>query len=198
MAPIPRKRSLADMQQGESSLPTEYNDGDYFREVLQLEEGQTEAQFDTTLTQLAEQLGITFARAATPTEQQDVAHHSMCESSFTVTTNHARTASTGSRDSSSTGMTSRDSNEQLNITTPRKRSSSRRSLSFSEYERFILQAEAQTRASAPTGFIPPPMPSEPAPSLFSVSTKKSYASIKSNLKNRFKLRRTKSSRENLK
>jgi hypothetical protein len=196
MAPILRKRSLADMQHGDVTTPAEYNDSDYFREVLQLEDGQTEMLFDSTLTQLAEKLGITVSRPATPNEKQNVAHNSMCESALTVTTNHARTASTGSGESNSTGMTSRSSNEQLDDSTPRKRPNSRRSLSFSEYEKFLLQAEAQTLA--PSGFVAPHTPSEPAPSLFSVSTRKSYANIKSGIKSKFKLRRNKMSKDDSK
>jgi hypothetical protein len=206
MAPIPRKRSLADMQHtecnsnsnGNSTAPAEYNDNDYFREVLQLDDETSEALFDEHLLQQASKLGITISRPPTPTPK-NAAHNSMCESAITVASHHARTASTGSQESGSTGMTSRSSNEQLDNLAPpqaRRRPNSRRSLSFSEYEKYLMQAEQE--ADAKTGFLSPPMPAELAPSLFSVSTRRSYVSIKNGLKNRFKLSRNKASQDGLK
>ena len=200
---MPPKRSLADMQHTDSTTnnnpvePAEYNDSDYFREVLQLDDGTTESLFDEHLVQQASKLGITISRPPTPTAQ-NAAHNSMCESAITVASHHARTSSTGSQGSGSTGMTSRSSNEQLDNSTPpqaRKRPNSRRSLSFSEYEKYLMQAE---QAEAKTGFVPPPIPAEPAPSLFSVSTRRSYVSIKNGFKSRFRLRRSKTSQDNLK
>jgi hypothetical protein len=195
MAPVTvalvlRKRSLADMQHTDGTLSTtEYDDGDYVREVLQLEDGQTEEAIDQELTKEAEKLGITISRPPTPNGNP---HISMCESAITVGSHHARTGSTGSEGSDSTGMTSRSSNEELDApSNVRKRSSSRRSLSFSEYEKYLAQTEAQNAAKA--GFNPPPMPSEPAPSLFSVSTRRSYVSIKNGIKSRFRLRRNRTS-----
>jgi hypothetical protein len=191
IASISRKRSLADMQHTDGTLPTEYNDSDYVREVLQLEDGHTEEIVDQDLTKEAEKLGITISRPSTP---NDNPHISMCESAITVGSHHARTGSTGSEESNSTGMTSRSSNEQLDSSTPphaRKRSSSRRSLSFSEYEKYLAQTEAQ--GAAKTGYNPPPIPNEPAPSLFSVSTRRSYVSIKNGFKNRFRFRRNRTS-----
>jgi hypothetical protein len=197
MAPIPQKRSLADMQHPEGTLPLEYNDDDYIREVLLLEDGRTEAFFHNELTSQAEKLGITITRPATPNPNN---HDSMCESANTVASHHARTASSGSRGSDSTGLTSRSSIDQMDALTPiqsRKRSNARRSLSFSEYEKFISQAQAHENGKL--GFVPPAMPAEPAPSLFSVSTRRSYQSIRNGLKSRFKLRRKSSaSREDLK
>jgi hypothetical protein len=198
MAPIPRKRSLADMQNVDSAVPAEYNDEDYFREVLHLEEGQTETVFDEKLAQEAEKLGITISRPPTP-NTQNANHNSMCESALTEASQHARTASSGSQGSVSTGMTSRSSNDQLDNSTPfhaRKRSISRRSLSFTEYEKYLTQHEAQEAMK--TGFVLPPMASERAPSLFSVSTRRSYVSIKNGIKHRFKIRRNKSCHEDTK
>jgi hypothetical protein len=187
IAPISRKRSLADMQHTDGTLPTEYSDSAYGREVLQLEDGQTEEGVDQDIMKEAEKLGITISRPPTP---NDNPHISMCESAITVGSHHARTGSTGSEESNSTGMTSRSSNEQLDSSTPlrtQKSSSSRRSLSFSEYEKYLAQAEAQDATKS--GYNPPPIPSEPAPSLFSVSTRRSYVSIKNGFKSRFRVRR---------
>lgn len=193
MAPIPpvplsRKRSLADMQHTDGTLPIEYSDSDYAHEVLQLEEGQTEEAIDQDLTTEAEKLGITLSRPLSPNGNP---HISMCESAMTVGSRHARTGSTGSEGSTSTGMTSRSSHEDNSTLYARRRSSSRRSLSFSEYEKYLAQTEAQDAAKS--GFNAPPIPLEPTPSLFSVSTRRSYVSIKNGIKNRFRIRRNRSS-----
>jgi hypothetical protein len=198
MAPGPRKRSHSDMQHTEGAIPAEYNDEEYFQEVLELQEGQTEGLFDDNLAQEAEKLGIKISRPPTPNDDQNAAHNSMCESALTAGSHH-RTASSGSRGSASTGITSRSSNEQSDnptIQQSRKRSSTKRSLSFSEYQKYLADHEAQEGIKI--GGIPTPLPGEPAPSLFSVSTRKSYASIKNGFKNRFRLRRTKTSQEDLK
>ena len=198
MVPIPRKRSLADMQNVEGPVPAEYNDEDYLYEVLQLNDSQTEALVDEKLTREAEKLGITISRPPTP-NTQNAAHNSMCESAMTLASHRARTASSGSQGSVSTGMTSRSSNEQLNNSTPshaRKLSISRRTPSFTEYEKYLAQHEAQEAMK--TGIVPPPIPSEPAPSLFSVSTQRSYVSIKNGIKHRFRIRRNKTYQEEVK
>ncbi len=184
------------MQNTAGACPAEYNDDDYVREVLQLDNGQTEAIFEESLAQEAEKLGITISRPSTPTNNEN--HNSMCNSAITVASHHVRTTSSSSQGSASTGMTSRSSNEQSeNLTLPqtRKRPSTRRNLSFSEYERYLAQHEAQDITKQ---IYPPPLPAEPAPSLFSVSTRKSYNSIKNGFRNKFRLRRTKSSQDEIK
>ena len=181
------------MQHTDGALPAEYDDGGFLREVLQLDEGQTEAAFDEDITKEAERLGITISRPPTPNQD---AHISMCESALTVQSQHARTASSGSQGSNSTGMTSRSSNENLDHLAPmqtRKRSNTRRSLSFSDYEKYLNHYALQTSSS----IIPPPIPNEPAPSLFSVSTRRSYQSIRNGFKTRFRLRRNKPSKDDL-
>jgi hypothetical protein len=203
MSPLLQKRSLADLQLVDvaatsiTSPPAECNDGEYERDVLQFEEGQTEAGLDDQLSQQAEKLGIIISRPQTPAHD---APTSRCESPITVASpRHARTASTWSQDSASTGMTSNSSNEQdgtLASQQIRRRSSTRRSLSVSEYEKLLTQAGPQQ-----DGFNAnlPRIPAEPAPSLFSVSTRRSYQSIRNGFKNRLRLRRGRSaSTENLK
>jgi hypothetical protein len=198
IAPIPRKRSLADMQHADSAMPTEYNDEDYFYEVLHFEAGQTEALFDEQLAHEAEKLGRTISRP--PTAQgQNENHNSVCESALTEPSHHARTASSGSAGSVSTGMTSRSSNELPDNSIPlhaRIRPISRRSLSFSEYEKYLAQHEAQEAMKS--GVVPLPIPAERAPSLFSVSTRRSYVGFKHGIKSKFKLRRRKTSQEDSK
>jgi hypothetical protein len=199
MAPLAasRKRSLADMQNTDvQPQPSEYNDRDYIREVLQLDEGRTETSFDEELAKEAESLGIVVEKPE-PTEGKENAHHSMCESAITVASHHARTASSGSQGSNSTGMTSRSSLDTAMPATRKRSTAHRKSLSFGEYEKFLTQAE-EDRKQENMAYSPPPIPPEPAPSLFSVSTRRSYVSIRNGIRNRFRLRRRNSSKEELK
>lgn len=192
---VSRKRSLTDMQSTDGTLPPEHNDEGYLREVLQLEDGQNEAGLDESIVRQAEKLGITISR---PPTACDNAQDSMCAS--TMDSHHMRTSSTDSESSNSTGITSRTSYEDLDCSpsnAARKRpiSRTRKSLSFVEYEKYILHTEEQ---SPKVGGITPPssIPREPAPSLFSVSTKRSYICIKNGFKSRLgKLRRNKTSQD---
>lgn len=185
MLPITHTQPKDDAKPLVPAATSEFNDVEYIREVLQLEEGKTEAILDNDLTALAEELGITVAQPVNMKGAANPAHSSVCDSSTTFTTNHARTASTGSRASTSTGITSRSSNEGLN-----GHAHMRRSLSFTDYDKFIEGIEAQALLSG--AMVPPPIPTESAaPSMFSVSTRKSYQSIKSTLKQRFRLKRNK-------
>lgn len=200
MAPIPQKRHHDDMQHPTTCItsPTEYNDSDYIREVLQFEDGQTETVFDDGLLQQAERLGITISRPQSPTQNA-----SMCQSPTTDASHHARTASSGSRESTSTAMTvdsfgGQDADFSSSTQTQmRKRPSTRRSLSFSEYEKYLEQTTAQQASQLV--FSPPPIPVESAPSIFSVSSRKSYQSLRNGIKNKFRLRRGRNaSMDNLK
>ncbi|RDW76998.1 hypothetical protein BP6252_05051 [Coleophoma cylindrospora] len=198
MAPLalmPRKRSLADMQHADALLPTEFSDKDFAREVLQLGEHPSEAALDEDIAQRAEKHGITISRPPTANDNpQDSLRAS------TVDSHHARTSSTDSQDSDSTGVTSRSSQEHLNssassILRRRGTAKSRKSQSFCEYERYVLQTEQQIPK---LGFVPPPAPAEPAPSLFSMSSRKSYLSIKNGFKARLgKFRRNRTTQEDL-
>lgn len=173
-----------------------YTDSDYIREVLQLENGLTEALFDASLVQEAEELGITLSRPATPTEKEHhVAHNSVCTSADTVESHvfHARTFSSGSHGSNSTDMTSWSNGQPEIAVGPQTkiRSMAKRSLSFSEYEKYLARAEAQDNALR--GFASPALLPEPAPSIFSVSTRRSIKSIKSiknGLKSKLRLRQS--------
>jgi hypothetical protein len=188
---------LFDMQRM-NVLPAEHDEEDYIREVLQLARGQTEAQLDDNFIQCAQKLGIVI-RPPTPIEDAHVIQCSLSGSADTIQSHHARTFSSGSMGSTSTGLTSRSSHElnRHNNTTPhlRKRLSSKRSLSFTEYEKYLTHHEAQDVARKAPAASPIPIPSEAAPSLFSVSTQRSFASIKNSFRTRFKLRRTKTAQD---
>jgi hypothetical protein len=187
MVPIPKKRSLADMQNTDVLLPEEYNDKDYEREVLKLEDRNEEA-VDEELVQQAAELGVDVS-SVPPTTQNG--HISVCESTATSSSLRPRTDSTGSQESTSTVLTFRSSDGQLlNGTSPvlRPRISKKRSLSFSEYDRYLalIEAQQQVAINGPTHT----KPSQPAPSIFSVTTRTSYTTIKSSFTRRFKLRRS--------
>lgn len=159
-----------------NTMLAEFNDQDYCKDVLQLDQERTEDLLDQELINEAATFGIEVPRPSK-------AHISVCDSTATVESRHARTGSTASRTSLSTNATSRSSSD----------GKSRPSASFSSYDRFIEQA-----ADAPDEHPLPPAP-EPAPSIFSVSTRKSYSSIKSGITNRFRgLRRKKTSSDILK
>lgn len=195
MGLLTRKRSLADLRSTMGAVSAEYNDSDYVREVLQLAIGNTEALFDESINQEAEKLGITISRPSTPKNNHEN-HNSLSNSAVTVGSHHARTTSSSSQESASTGMTSRSSIEQaenFTLSQARKRSCAKMNLSFSEYERYLAQHNAQEARN-----YPPPLPAEPAPSLFSVSTRKSYNSIKRTFSRRFRLRRSKSTQDDIK
>ena len=163
----------------------EFNDADYAREVLQLEGGVTEDVYENVLTKEAEKMGIIIARSPTPSQ---AAYNSMRESAITATSHHARTTSSGSQGTISTGLTSRSSCGDSTPSQTTRRSNHRRSLSFSGYENLAVQTIAGFFSSTQA-------PTEPAPSLFSVSTRRSFSSIRSGIKNRFRLRRSKSTQD---
>jgi hypothetical protein len=195
MTPVLRKRSLADthnLAAADRPVPTEYNDADYIREVLQLRAGQTEALLDEHIVREASALGIAISQPVMA-KVENVVDNSVSNS---VVSHHARTLSSGSQRSQSTGMTSRSSHDyhyHADAPQSKRRPVSRRSLAFTDYEKFLVQAEASNTAVK----TPIPIPPEPAPSLFSVSTRKSYASIKRGL-NKLRIRRGNSSAPNMK
>ncbi|TVY12720.1 putative E3 ubiquitin-protein ligase ARI10 [Lachnellula arida] len=202
-APAVRKRSLADVQQTDGPVPLEYNDADYFREVLQLDDGLTEALLEDALVQDAEALGITVSIPATSAEKdQNVAYNSVRESAVTVASHHARTFSSGSQGSNSTGITSTSSNGPSDNAIGlqvKRRSIAKRSLSFSEYAKYVANIEAQDNALR--GSIYPPIPPSAASSLFSVSTRrplKSIRSFKKDLQTKLRFRRSYASPADLK
>jgi hypothetical protein len=90
MTPVLRKRSLADthnLAAADPPVPTEYNDADYIREVLQLRPGQTEVLLDEHIVRQAGALGITISQPVTA-KVENVIDNSMSDS---VVSHHART-----------------------------------------------------------------------------------------------------------
>ena len=189
MVSIPKKRSLADMQHTGGSLSQEFNDADYDREVLQLE-GTCETAVNEALMLEARTLGVDLSQTFVASQN---GHISVCDSAATVGSEHIRTSSMESEASASTGITSISSNERSTAGVPpiTRKINERRPLSFSAYDRFLAQLEAQEQARIEAlGHI---ASSKRAPSIFSVSTQKSYNGLKNSFKNHFKLRRNKAS-----
>ncbi|TAQ89517.1 hypothetical protein B7494_g2171 [Chlorociboria aeruginascens] len=189
MAPIMSQRLLEDIKM-------QCDEGGYLREVLQLGDGERESLLDEHLQQEASRLGIPIA---VPTIADEEAYIPLRDSAITVESHRVRTASTVSRASSSTGKTSRlsDEDDHLSLGDGVERSALKRPLSFSEYDRFLAHMGPQKPSTMLNSPSIPPIPAEPPPSLFSVSTKRSISSVKSRLKTRFKLRRKKRSMDGL-
>ena len=176
MMPISRNRSLSDLDNIEP--PEELDEREYAKEVLQLTSEETEDVLDKQIVHEAAGLGITVSRPATANNN---GHISQCESSITIETRHTRSGSTASQSSDSTSMTSRSSNEQIGFDS---HAPSTGTLSFTEYDKYLEQIAIQKVAGK---LPPPPIPTETTPSLFSVSTRLSYITIKSSLKNRLRI-----------
>ena len=187
-----KKRSLADMQSSESTVthPSEFDDVVYRTEVLQLPTDKTEEAIDEGNYRAALDLGIDVSQDLQPEPFGDPMNSA---STATMTSAHVRSSST-SRTSQSTDITAPSSNarhpfvptKSVIPASPRSRGNTlRRSLSFTEYEKFLAQAQAQEVVATSIFTTPPPLPASPtiltppsAPSIFSVSTRKSYFSIK--------------------
>lgn len=175
------------MQHADAALPAEYDAAGYLQEVLQLEEGQTESLFDKILADAAEELGILVPKAAVGSEyaehptwdSADPEHGTSCypqdESAPATLPPHDRLAGPPSPQMS------------------RRPASSRKGHTFSDYDKYLTQLE--TSDFLDNGIVAAPLTADPAPSLFSVSSRRSYSSIKEGLKTRLKLRRHRSSLE---
>ena len=156
--------------------PPELSEAGYLREVLHLTARQTEADVVDELIAKASALGIaTASRPSTP-GKADIS------SADSATTSHARNSSTDSDASASTALTSPSIHgaPALEPPSPALRRRRSKSLSFSQYDKYLAQVDPNLEQPKFRLEAPP----EPAPSLFSVSTRKSYQSIKRVLKNR--------------
>jgi len=116
-------------------------DADYFREVLRLPDGATDADIEHKLATRATELGIQrpVSRFSTVEEQNT----SGDASPHTAVSNHGRTSSTSSSGSTNTALTSQISSskvipatltESANLVVTRKRS---KTLTFSHYEKYL-------------------------------------------------------------
>ncbi|KAK8103763.1 IBR domain-containing protein [Apiospora kogelbergensis] len=186
----------------EGIAPPELSDAEFLSQVLQTRADNTERWLNDLINEAAS-LGISISRPSTAlSAPAEPSNFRTAESSVTLETSHTRTASSGSNGSSSTAMTSDDDNQHHcppqkpnhdnnnNTTTSflaRRRS---RNLTFSQYDKYLAQINPNMTQPK---FLPiPPIPREraSAPSLFSVSTKKSYNGLRNGI---LKIRRKRKS-----
>ncbi|KAK8122506.1 hypothetical protein PG984_011176 [Apiospora sp. TS-2023a] len=171
----------------DGTAPPELSDADFLSQVLQTRADNTERWLDDLINKAAS-LGISISRPSTAlSAAAEPSNFRTAESSVTLETSHTRTASTGSNGSSSTAMTSDDDNhQQLSPQKPninnnnngiltRRRS---RTLTFAQYDKYLAQINPNINQPKFLLIPPPPPERTSAPSLFSVSTRKSYNGLR--------------------
>lgn len=165
-------------------LMTTPDDGEaeYRAQVLRLSSQRSEADVEEELVAKATALGIPTSRFA-----HDKRNTSSAESqTSTIATQHVRTFSNASRDSASTTLTSHPSLHAVPIAADvpphslaRKRS---KSLSFSQYDKYLSQIDPNIHQPK-IQKAPPAIPHDTtAHSLFSVTSRRSYFSIKEGIR----------------
>lgn len=158
------------------------NEAGYLADVLLLAADKTsEDDLDDELTQRAAALGISIP-PVTPTSSSN---HG-ADSDTTAFSSHARNTSTGSKDTADTAFSSQPSSPTLDRSahnnpnlapSPRARS---RSLTFSQYDKYLAQVEPNLHQPKFLKQFSPP--TDDIPSLFSIGTRKSVMSIKNGIK----------------
>lgn len=168
--------NTSDMNLGSTTL-AELNDGDYLTEVLRRADRVSEADIERALERTAETLGISI-RPHTPTQHTNGSADSPLSS-------HGRNTSTGSNDTTHTALTTVPSTPSIPCAephftpspSPRSRA---RSLTFSQYDKYLAQVEPSL---VQPKFLKQTSPSTDAlPSLFGATTRKSVMSIKNGIK----------------
>ncbi|KAI1079592.1 hypothetical protein F5B20DRAFT_570860 [Whalleya microplaca] len=167
-----------DLADGRDGTSHQLGDVEYLSHILQRSPEETDAYLNKLIMRATE-LGITVSRPSTAVSANDKRHVSGTESSITLDT-HARTVSTGSEGSASTNLTSHSSSDGKQAPTGRILTRRRsRALSFSQYDKYLAQLNPSL--SQPKFLTASPPEKESAPSIFSVSTRHSYTSIKRGL-----------------
>lgn len=171
------------------NAPGELDDLSYLVEVLRSVE--TEQHIEQDLTHRAAALGISMPPPPSPSEETNCPDP---ESDATLSSTHARNTSSGSDNTADTAMTSNPPSRpdtgagQRENPPPLPSSRARsRSLNFSTYDKYLAQLEPNL--CQPKILKRPPTPTDNAPSIFSVSTRKSYISIKNGLKAKVRWKR---------
>lgn len=177
-------KALAETPDTTFNLP-ELSDAAYINEVLRLPVEKCESHVEDELVAKARQLGISTVAFS------DKRYTLSAESASTVPTYHARTFSTGSRDSTSTALTLQSSlftppSPELS---PTEANGKRRpkSTNFSQYEKYLTQVDKNL--DQPKFRRPSITVDNSNKSLFSVNTRRSLASVRSGIKSRLRLRR---------
>lgn len=171
------------------NLP-ELSDAVYFDEVLRLPVEKSEDHIEDELIARARQLGL--SPPPPPHNVPGKRYTSSAESASTVPTFHARTFSTASNDSASTILTVDSSvfapsSPQVAPTAANDKQRRPRPVTLSQYDKYLSQIDKNLdqpkfrKASVAT--------TDPSSkSIFSVSTKRSLASMKSNIRSRIRWR----------
>ncbi|KAK9781575.1 putative RING-type domain-containing protein [Seiridium cardinale] len=163
-----------------SSLP-ELAEADFFGQVFYLAPDNAASVIDDLVTK-ATGLGISVSRSSIALSTTDKRFASSAESNVTVDTSHARTASTESKCSASTTLTSASSDnytqESVSTALNRKRS---RNLAFSQYDKLLAQINPNLDQPKFPNLSPPTERHSSTASLFSVSTRKSYLGIRNGI-----------------
>jgi len=150
----PRAPQLPPVSSMLPHIVDEDGDSEYLKEVLQLEDGQTETLLDNALVEQAVVLGVLSATGG----DSILIDNSLCESVTTDASRQTRSGSTVSRSSLSTNITSprsSNSNERtgtgtgtLYSTLTTKEGARRSSISFTDYERFLLKTATPLQPSS--------------------------------------------------
>lgn len=172
------------------NTPPELVEADFVSQVLQVTAESAESYLDSLVCK-AVSLGITIPRPPSTADKPNTFSTSGAESSVTLDTNHARTVSTASRRTANTSLTSPasdDGNQDVVVVVAaatttatthilaRKKS---RNLAFSQYEKYLAQIDPNL--NQPKFIALAPTERSSTPSLFSVSTRRSYISMKNGL-----------------
>jgi hypothetical protein len=167
-------------------MPLELDNGLYELEVLELKNGQIEEALDEGCAREALTLGLSIKQTHEATLPRETP---TSECAVTVVSSHLRSGS-ASNGSQSTGITSHTSTDHYwteNTFEPKPRShpprlTLRRSLSFTDYEKFLAEVQAEALCPDIGGLCPPVPPTSPARSVYSISSKKSLFSLKHTLR----------------
>jgi hypothetical protein len=161
----------------------ELTESDFLNEVLLVPTSNTETFLEGLIAK-ATSLGIPTSRSSSVlsiTGKASTFSTSGAESHVTIDTSHARTASTGSKGSASTRLTSTSSEDGIqeitNNVLMRKRS---RILTFAQYEKYLAQVNPNLNQPKFLA-LPTTERASSTPSLFSVSTRKSYIGLRNGL-----------------
>lgn len=176
--PPPPDGSTTDMV---AYAPPELAEADFWSQVFGLSSDEAMKNIDN-LSAKAANLGITVPRPSTARSTTE-RYTSVMDSYTTSETGHARTASGESKCSASTTLTSMSANDSQSDPAPialnRKRS---RNLVFAQYDKLLAQANPRLdqpkHASLPLSTMER---HNSTPSLLSVSTRKSYLSIRNGI-----------------
>lgn len=177
--------------------PPELNDADYAREVLGCADERTEAALDEALATKAAGLGISLPLPRTPTPREANAFDVDAADAGAGGSQHGRSASTSSNETTASGLTSQTSHrsqvipatltETTNVTS-RRRS---KSLSFSQYEKYLSHVDPTAAAHQPK-FLNPAASGRsewPGSPLIGTSRRKSVRDLKRTIASKLRRRR---------